>query len=68
MVVTDEILKELRQLRSRLFGEDSAYQPPALRLPSSLRPGAEAGEFCFEGGKLKIVAADGSIKTFSPDS
>jgi hypothetical protein len=64
----EEILKEVRQLKKQVYGEGGAFAPGFFRIPTSLRPGAEPGEFCYEGGKLKVVAPDGSVKTFSPDA
>lgn len=63
----DETLRELRQLKSKILGEDEPFRPGRLRVPKSLRAGAEAGELAYEDGKLKIVAPDGTVKTFSPD-
>lgn len=62
----DDLRKELRQLKRRLFGQEP-LDPRYLKIPGSLRNGAEPGEFCYEGGKLKIVAADGTVDSFSPD-
>jgi len=66
-VDVERSMREARAAYSRVAG-DKVLSPRYLKIPTSFRDAPEPGDFCYDAGKLKIIAADGSIKTFSPDA